>query len=89
VGYDDDEVFAEKVHASDNVAKFIYDPFHMRWRHWRMLFLFQKLGNVAVSVFVIVSTFVTSAQIAYGLSLLFSPYLPRVRSRHAAVQAHR
>ena len=69
IGYTDDEVFDEKVYNSDNVAKFIYDPFQMRWKHWRMLFLFQKLFVVAISVFVIRTADVESRQISFGLSI--------------------
>jgi hypothetical protein len=71
VGLTDEECFEEKVLLSDNVAKFIYDPFQLRWRHWRMLFLFQKLTIVMASVyqFSFEDINVNNAQMAFGLSL--------------------
>ena len=69
-GYTEEELFEEKVHASDNVAKFIYDPFQLRFKHWRMLFLFQKLGIVFSSVFVVRVSWMSSATIGVSLNLI-------------------
>ena len=50
-GYSAEEIYREKVDLSDNVAKFIYDPFQRRYKQWRLLLVLQKLAIVVVSVF--------------------------------------
>lgn len=68
-GFTEEEIFSEKVLSSDNVAKFIYDPFERSRKHWRTLFLFHRLFVVVFSVFVIKYRSVSPAALGVGISL--------------------
>jgi hypothetical protein len=49
-GYTDEEVHNERVHLSDNVAKFIFDPFTRRHQQWRLLVMLQKICLVLITI---------------------------------------
>lgn len=49
-GYTEEEVHTERVHVSENVAKFIFDPFVRRFQQWRLLVMFQKIILVIITI---------------------------------------
>ena len=69
-GFNEEEIYFEKVHQSDNVARFIYDPFLKRYKHWRMLFLIQKLLIVLVSVFTFNVSVMSAESFGIAMSLI-------------------